>query len=353
MLLYIHIPFCDSKCGYCAFNSLTNMIHYKKEYLEAIKADLIHSLNLVTSLNNGLLKKLDSIYIGGGTPNTLAPKDYEDIFNILQKYISKDTEINIELNPNASKFEVLWEFKNLGINRFSIGIQSFREDKLKLLDRIHSVESAKEFIQKAIKCDIYTSIDLIYDTRLDSKDSIKEELNLASSLGIGHISCYTLSIDENSRFYTKNKNPTLDSSLCYELKERLELLGFNQYEVSNYAKTHKSKHNLGYWQYKDYIGIGLGAVGKINNKRFYKQDNFQSYLKNPFQYKIEILSKNDIILEKIFLGVRSEVGVNPSIIKNKNKLEILVENKKCILKNNRIYNTNYFLADEIALWLEN
>lgn len=318
------------------------MLKFKDSYLAALQSDLESSLYLLED------KKLESIYIGGGTPNTLEPKDYESIFKILPN----DIEITMELNPNASRFEVLRELKELGVNRFSIGIQSFRDEKLRLLQRIHNVKIATNFIENAIKCGVNTSIDLIYDTKLDSKDSLKYELEIASSLGIGHISCYALSIDTNSLFYMQNKNPTLESSLCYELKEILQDFGFYQYEVSNYSRTHKSRHNLGYWEYKDYIGIGLGAVGKIDNKRYYKQDDFKAYLANPTLSKIEILSDKDMRLEQIFLGARSEVGINKELITNKKRLDILLEEQKCYLKNGRIFVNNYFLADEIALWLE-
>ncbi len=318
------------------------MLDFKEQYLSSLEIDLAKSLQNI--------KKLDSIYIGGGTPNTLNANDFERLFKLLESKIECFSEITIELNPNVCESNILMEFKNLGINRFSIGVQSFREDKLKLLERNHSKKLAINFIENALKCDIDTSIDLIYDTILDSASSLKEELEMASLLGIGHISCYALSIDKNSRFYIKNKNPTLDNSLCYELKETLEKLNFNQYEVSNYAKTHKSKHNLGYWQYQDYIGVGLGAVGKINQNRFYKESNFKAYLKNPTNCRIERLESNDIVLEKIFLGARSEVGIERNIVKSP-KLQDLLDSKICVVKDNRIFSLNYFLADEITLWL--
>lgn len=347
MLLYIHIPFCASKCGYCGFNSLTNMLDFKRQYLEALKNDLI------TSLPFG--EKFSSVYIGGGTPNMLNPSDYEEIFSILQGRIEQDAEITIELNPNALQASILREFSDLGINRFSIGVQSFNERKLQLLEREHSPKIAYKFIENALKCGVSVSIDLIYDTLLDSKDLLESELENAASLGTGHISCYTISLDKNSAFFRKNKNIMRDSSLCYALKEILAKHNFTQYEVSNFAKTHKSKHNLGYWAYSDYIGVGLGAVGKTTSEngiyRAYKSGDFKAYLSNPNAVKKEFLSENDIILEKIFLGLRSEIGVEKSLIRNAERLKILLENGKVLQKNGLIYATNYFLADEIALWL--
>lgn len=319
------------------------MLSFSKVYLESLKLDLINALKNI--------KKIETVYIGGGTPNTLETDDFIEIFRILGSHITSDTEITIELNPNNKDATSLALFKNLGINRFSIGVQSFRDDKLRLLERNHNPKIATRFIENAIKCDISVSIDMIYDTRLDTVKSIKNELQIANNLGIGHISCYALSIDNNSRFYTKNKNPILKNTLCYEIKEILESYNFSQYEVSNYAKTHKSKHNLGYWQYKEYLGIGLGAVSRIEDKRIYRQNNLQSYIENPTQTTNEILSKEDKRLERIFLGLRSEVGVDVDDIYNKDKLRILLDSGKCKKIDSRIYATNYFLADELALWL--
>ena len=441
-MLYIHIPFCTSKCGYCGFNSLTNMLEFKQKYLDCLCADLKNELDSWDNLSLGMRftrslphcvvnrqsvlfpsneanfvqshtantsiacsnrldstnrtkiaksknfpslvdgnlsalplpcggglrgwvksKKFHSIYIGGGTPNTLNPSDYEQIFRILEPKIAPHTEITMELNPNVSSIETLNAFKDLGVNRFSIGVQSFYADKLRLLERNHSPKIARDFIDSALKCGVKTSIDLIYGTILDSPKRLCFELENALNLGVGHISCYSLSIDKNSAFFRERKNPTRESSLCYELKEFLDLRGFTQYEVSNFArdKSQKSRHNLGYWAYRDYIGVGLGAVGKITDfdsqgglqvARIYKQGDFGAYLRNPCAIKRESLSPSDIRLEKIFLGFRSEVGVDSAIITNKERLNLLLQSDKIRAQNGKIYATNYFIADEMVLWVE-
>lgn len=308
-------------------------------------------------------KKFHSIYIGGGTPNTLNPSDYEQIFRILEQKIAPHTEITMELNPNVSSIETLNAFKDLGVNRFSIGVQSFYADKLRLLERNHSPKIARDFIESALKCGVKTSVDLIYGTILDSPKRLRFELENTLNLGVGHISCYSLSIDKNSAFFRERKNPTRESSLCYELKAILESQRFAQYEVSNFArdKSQKSRHNLGYWAYRDYIGVGLGAVGKITDfdsqgglqvARIYKQGDFGAYLRNPCAIKRESLSPSDIRLEKIFLGFRSEVGVDSAIITNKERLNLLLQSDKIRAQNGKIYATNYFIADEMVLWVE-
>lgn len=413
-MLYIHIPFCTSKCGYCGFNSLTNMLEFKQKYLDCLCADLKNELDSWDNLSLGMRftrslphcvvnrqsvlfpsneanfvqshtantsiacsnrldstnrtkiaksKKFHSIYIGGGTPNTLNPSDYERIFKILQPKIAPHTEITMELNPNVSSIETLKAFKDLGVNRFSIGVQSFYADKLRLLERNHSPKIVRDFIESALKCGVKTSIDLIYGTILDSPKRLCFELENALNLGVGHISCYSLSIDKNSAFFRECKNPTRESSLCYEIKAILESQRFAQYEVSNFArdKSQKSRHNLGYWAYRDYIGVGLGAVGKITDfdsqgglqvARIYKQGDFGAYLRNPCAIKRESLSPSDIRLEKIFLGFRSEVGVDSAIITNKERLNLLLQSDKIRAQNGKIYATNYFIADEMALWVE-
>ena len=376
------------------------MMEFKEKYLEALCIDLENELDSAESQNLGenkmcdstqnksfcyfwllpkvesLLplnfnlpndakschtgKKLHSIYIGGGTPNTLTPRDFEQIFKILSPKIAPNTEITMELNPNASPKETLIAFKDLGVNRFSIGVQSFCENKLKLLERNHSPKIARQFIENALNCGVKVSIDLIYDTILDSDKSLRFELENALNLGVGHISCYALSIDKNSAFYAKGKNPTRESSLCYELKAILEANGFMQYEVSNFAKIkggHKSAHNLGYWDYCDYVGVGLGAVGKITGKngvyRTYKNSDFGAYLANPKAFRREFLNQSDIRLEKIFLGFRSEIGVESALIANKNRLDLLEKSGKIRTKGDRVFATNYFVADEITLWADN
>lgn len=343
MLLYIHIPFCRSKCGYCGFNSLTNALAYKDKYLETLKFDLESTLCGIPNLS--------SIYIGGGTPNTLLPSDYEGIFGILESRIKNDCEISIELNPNALDCGILRDFKALGINRFSIGIQSFNEAKLRLLERDHSPKIAQRFVENAIKCNISVSIDFIYDTALDTEESLKCELESANALGIGHISCYALSIDTNARFSALSYPPIAQNSLCYALQEILSNYGFSQYEVSNFAKTHKSKHNLGYWQYKEYLGVGLGAVSRVGNSRIYRQNDLLSYIKNPLNARVESLNAHDMRVERIFLGLRSEVGVAMDDIVESNKLGILLNSGKCYEKDSTIFANDYFLADELALWL--
>jgi oxygen-independent coproporphyrinogen-3 oxidase len=336
-LLYIHIPFCDSKCNYCAFNSYTNLNHLKKDYFDALKKQFL-------SLNPTNYK---TVFIGGGTPSTMPVKFYEKLFNLLNPYIKNCEEITIECNPNVS-YEWLKEIKNFGVNRISFGVQSFNEEKLKFLNRNHSKLQAINSILNAKKAGFDNiNIDLIYATALDNKELLKNDLKTAFSLPITHISAYSLTIEEGTKFegdFSKRKDDEeLEVWFINKIKER-----FNQYEISNFGKT--CIHNLGYWQLKEYTGIGAGAVGFKNKKRYYTQTNVYEYIKNPTNYKIELLNDEDIKKEKILLGLRSIIGFEKNLL-NENELKranILIEEKKLYEKDKKIFSYDFLLADALS-----
>ena len=343
MLLYIHIPFCDSKCYYCSFNSYTDILYLKEEYFKALKKQLLFELKRFN------LKKLTSIYIGGGTPSAVNANLYEDIFKTLTPFITSDTEITTEANPNSLTNEWIKDMKSFGVNRVSLGVQSFDDKKLRFLGRNHNSLEAKKAIETSLNYIDNLSIDLIYDTILDNKNLLKNDLKTAFSFPITHLSSYSLTIEKGTTFFKKQNLTKDDQNLSVWFINQIKNSGFLQYEISNFAKK-KSIHNLGYWQGKDYIGVGSGAVGFLKNKRFYPTKNVKEYIKNPLKIEVENLTIKNLIDEKIFLGLRSEVGVDIKLLDNK-KVKILLDEDKVILKNNRIFNKDYFLADTIALFL--
>jgi oxygen-independent coproporphyrinogen-3 oxidase len=336
-MLYIHIPFCDSKCNYCAFNSYTNLNHLKKYYFNAIKKQFLKEK-----------REFSTIFIGGGTPSTMPISFYEKLFNLIQTKNIK--EITIEANPNTS-YEWLKEIKNLGVNRISFGVQSFNEDKLKFLNRNHSKIQAIKVIENAKKAGFDNiNIDLIYSTALDNKKLLKEDLEIAFSLPINHISAYSLTIEKGTKFendFSKRKeDEALEIWFIEKLKEK-----FFHYEISNFGKI--CMHNLGYWQLKEYVGIGAGAVGFKNKTRYYTQTNVYEYIKNPTKYKIEMLSNEDIKKEKILLGLRSIVGFEKNLL-NENELKrvnILIEEKKLYEKDEKIFSYDFLLADALSYYI--
>lgn len=349
MLLYIHIPFCDSKCSYCSFNSYVDKFHLKEQYMKALALQLKHELERF----NAQESSIESVFIGGGTPSTVEPKLYKSIFQILQPYLQKDIEITSEANPNSATKEWLKGMQNLGVNRISFGVQSFNKEKLKTLNRAHSPEDAINAIKNAKTVGFKNiSLDLIYATLGDTKELLEHDIQTAFSLPINHISAYALTIEEGTAFQTQPHMAKETLELTSWIFAEIEKHGFKQYEISNFG-SYKSSHNLGYWQYKDYIGLGSGAVGSLEQTRYYPTPNIEAYIKNPLEIKEETLNEEEIKIEKIFLGFRSIVGVHTDIFNGAelSQANILVQEKKLVLKNNIFYNLDYLLADEITLFI--
>lgn len=296
---------------------------------------------------------IESIFIGGGTPSTVEPKYYKAIFERVKPYLMDGIEITSEANPNSATYEWLEGMYALGVNRISFGVQSFNKDKLKILNRAHSATQAREAILNAKEVGFRNiSLDLIYATLGDTKELLKDDLENAFLLPINHLSAYSLIIEEGTPFQTKPYMSKEKLSLTSWLFESIQKHGFEQYEISNFG-NYKSTHNLGYWTYKDYIGLGSGAVGKLGLQRYYPTSNVEEYINNPTLIKTESLSEEDKKTEKIFLGFRCCIGVHIDILneKERQRANILVDEKKLIFKNDTFYNTEYLLADEIALFI--
>jgi oxygen-independent coproporphyrinogen-3 oxidase len=298
-------------------------------------------------------EEIETLFIGGGTPSTVSPELYKPLFSLLKPYLKKDSEITSEANPNSATKEWLEGMKNLGVNRISFGTQSFNEKKLKLLNRAHSPSQAIDAVNNANKVGFKNiSLDLIYATLGDTKELLQHDIETAFSLPINHLSAYALTIEEGTAFASTPEMSKEQLSLTRWIFKTIQEHGFEQYEISNFG-SYKSQHNIGYWKYKDYIGLGSGAVGKLDTKRFYPQTVIEEYIKNPLDIKEEILSEEDIRIEKIFLGFRSFIGVYKDTF-TKNELEranILLEEKKLHYKNETFYNIDFLLADEITLFI--
>jgi oxygen-independent coproporphyrinogen-3 oxidase len=351
MLLYIHIPFCDSKCHYCAFNSYTSLHHLQDKFTEALCKQLIFELNANKD------KKITTIFIGGGTPSTIGIKHYHQIFQILNPYLSTVEEITIEANPNSANEKWLSGIFDLGINRISFGVQSFNDKKLDFLGRNHNSSMAIKAIENAYKIGFkHINCDIIYDTILDTKKLLDNDLKIIKDLPIDHISAYSLTLEDGTNFFDKSDVKVDDEDMARYIFDQLRLLGFEQYEISNFAKNKQSqsKHNLGYWEYEEYIGAGAGAVGCINKRRLYTHQDINKYIKSPTTYEnIERLSNDDIKTEKVLLGFRCIIGIDENIlnINEQKKMEELKELGKVNFNNNRYYANDFLLADELALYV--
>jgi len=298
-------------------------------------------------------KEIESIFIGGGTPSTIEPKLYQSIFKKLKPLLKKDAEITIEANPNSATKKWLEGIYVLGINRISFGVQSFHAKKLKALNRSHSPQDALKAVELAREIGFRNiSLDLIYNYQGDTEELLKTDIDKAFSLPINHISAYELTIEPKTKFYHTPELKQESDDLAFFVAKEIRDRGFKQYEISNFG-NYQSYHNQGYWELKDYIGIGAGAVGFKDNIRYYPTTNIDRYIVNPLEIKEEILSKEEILTEKFFLGLRSTIGIDEKILDSttKKKADFLVEKSKLIKIDNRYINPNFFISDELVLYL--
>lgn len=248
--------------------------------------------------------------------------------------------------------------KNLGINRISFGVQSFHPQKLHFLGRIHDQNMIFKVLEKAHKAGFSNiNIDLIYDTCLDNKKMLEFELSHLEQIKplITHLSAYNLSLEPHTAFANKKHfKKNAPNLMKFFIKELIQA-GFFQYEISNFAKTpsYICKHNLAYWQAKNHLACGLSAVGFYKNKRFYTTKSLQVYIQNPIFRSIENLSHKDLNLEHLFLGLRSIIGIDENKLDalQKEKIKTLLKEKKIFYKNQRYFNPNFLLSDELALYL--
>ena len=321
--------------------------------MNALKKQLKNDLeNYVINHN----KKIETVFIGGGTPSTIKPSEYEEIFEMIKPYLEEFAEITTEANPNSASYEWLENMKKLGVNRISFGVQSFDNDKLKFLGRAHNANSAIKAIQnaksigfKGINCDI------IYGVQNDTMESLKKDFDTAFSLPITHLSAYSLTIEEGTKFFDRSSVKIDDEELSYEIFDYINKNGFHQYEISNFAKNKESesKHNYGYWQHKEYLGVGAGAVGYVNQERHYPSKSIEEYIQNPLDYEIEKIDLDDVKTEKILLGFRSLNGVEISLFNEEEmkKIDDLISHNKVYIEENRVFNKNFLLSDELALYI--
>ncbi|MEA2047224.1 MAG: radical SAM family heme chaperone HemW [Campylobacterota bacterium] len=349
MLVYIHIPYCDSKCNYCSFNTYVDKFDTRQAYMEALQRQLRFELERFATRE----KSVETLFIGGGTPSTVAPELYAPLFTLLKPYLRKDAEITTEANPNSATKEWLQGMKGLGVNRVSFGVQSFDSDKLKALNRAHDPQQAKDAIHYASRLGYqHISLDLIYNYQGDTKSLLLHDIEQAFSLPIDHISAYELTIEEGTPFSKTPQVRQENETLAFFVAEEIERRGFKSYEISNYG-TYQSKHNKGYWELKDYIGAGAGAVGFLKERRFYPQTGIENYITDPLDIREEALSEEELLTEKIFLGLRSSIGIEKSLLSPKMtvKADMLCEKKKLYDDKTRYYNNNFFLSDELALYI--
>ncbi len=318
--LYIHIPFCVKKCEYCDFLSWNAGEEERQQYVAA----LLSEIESYREFAKGY--RVSTIFIGGGTPSVLLPKQME---NILQKIyeifeLERRPEITVEVNPGTVDEEKLQCYKENGVNRLSMGLQSVKDEKLRLLGRIHTYQEFVESYELARKAGVDNiSIDLISSVPGQTLQEWKEELETAAAQNPEHISVYQLIIEEGTPFYEKYaEHPELlpDEETSREIYlwtgKFLKEAGYEQYEISNYAKPGKeSRHNLKYWERGDYLGLGLGAASMVRNIRMSNTKDMRTYLERCDKPKtmredVQFLEEPRQMEEFMFLGLRKTRGVS-------------------------------------------
>ncbi len=366
MLLYIHIPFCIKKCAYCDFLSVPADGEKVSLYVKSLIEDIVHSSEEFKGheiklkpdgqndhqteknkngqwieknetdpsgeeVENGgqQLKeankkdsvKVETIYIGGGTPSFIDAAHITEILSAVKTCydVAENAEITIEVNPCSVTKEKLNAYKEAGVNRISMGVQSFDNDALKTLGRVHNAETAVK-AYSMIRQTGFTNINLdLISCIPGEKKSFEASLEMVKNLNPEHISVYQLIIEEGTPFYEKFgpdsgyvRNEDEEAEVYLKTAEFLKNAGYEHYEISNFAKKgYRSRHNCGYWQQKDYIGCGAGAVGCVNGVRYRKHTDIEAYIKNPHYISIEDrLTQDDVKKEYIMLGLRTIDGVS-------------------------------------------
>jgi len=365
--IYIHIPFCKQACHYCDFHFSTNQ-SYKSEMISG----LCREIDLQRDYLSG--EPIETIYFGGGTPSVLSNLELAQILEKISKTfpIVHSPEITLEANPDDLSKQTLENFKSLGINRLSIGIQSFQDEFLKFMNRAHNKEQSFKAVANAQEVGFDNiSVDLIYGIPHPNHEPFLNDLNQLIDLQTSHISAYCLTIEPKTAFgkwvhQGKMQNP--DENFAAEqfeiLMSTFEKAGIEQYEISNFARNQQySKHNTNYWKGVKYLGIGPGAHSYNGKARQYNIANNAIYLrelgKNNLSYEIENLTDTNIFNEYILTSIRTIWGLSINTLKKINleyykeietEMAILIESEHLILKNDRISLSRQgkFLADEIT-----
>ena len=307
--LYIHIPFCKSKCYYCDFNSYSNKDCLVERYIETVKKEIL-SLNLEQYI-------IKTIYIGGGTPSIINEKYIEEILKCVDLFAVQ--EITIEVNPGTVTFEKLKKYFEIGINRLSIGLQTTHNELLRSIGRIHTFEHFLNTYEMAREVGFKNiNVDLMLGLPGQSLIDLQKSLENVVELRPEHISVYSLILEEDTVLYNRVMNKEislcddeLERKMYWEVKRFLESNGYKHYEISNFAlEGFESVHNTDCWRQKEYIGIGAGASSFLNDKRYTNSSLIEEYIENNEAVLEEVLDDNSKMKEFVMLGLRKIEGIS-------------------------------------------
>lgn len=367
--IYIHIPFCKKACTYCDFHFSTTFEKYRTQLIDAICLEIKTRQTYVPS------KHINTIYFGGGTPSLLNNEELSKILNQINTIFTVDcnAEITLEANPDDINEQKLNEWQSHGINRLSIGVQSFRESDLRWMNRAHKLEDAHNALRSAKNKGFELSLDLMYGLPNLSKSEWIQNIESALNYHPEHISAYCLTVEENTALYKQVKTGRIALSTNEEEAEQFSILqytliknGYEHYEISNFAKNQKyAKHNSNYWLGQPYLGVGPSAHSYNVKSRSWNIKNNSRYIQkinnNESVTETEVLSQTDIFNESLLIGLRTKWGVNLTqlqkdlVIRSEFQAQlnnILSENKAYISENHLILtNEGKAYADAIAAQL--
>ncbi len=353
--LYVHIPFCRSKCLYCDFNSYKYDESDSRSYIEALLREL-DEYNKIYSF------RYKTVFIGGGTPTVI---NYFLIGSIMEKiapFINSGAEVTMESNPGTVTLESLRYYRSLGINRLSIGLQAWQGELLKRLGRIHGPEDFLHAFESARESGFDNiNADLIFALPNQTLGMWKETLKKTADLGVDHISCYSLILEEGTGLYDQYKKGRVqlpdeetDREMYSTAIEILGSYGYGQYEISNFARKGKEcRHNLIYWRNEEYLGVGAGSHSRLGSKRFWNYKDIASYIRFINEGKLPVegseeLSPGEEMWETIFLSLRLNEGLNIIGFKTKYDIDFL-EKYGDVLK--RLINQGLVIIEDNSLKL--
>lgn len=315
--LYIHIPFCKNKCFYCDFPSFSGKESLMIDYAKALSKEIYETCHD---------KLISTIFIGGGTPTYLCIEGWKIIAESIKKlkFVNEDFEFTVEGNPNSFKEEQLEIFKEIGVNRISMGLQAMQNHHLKAIGRIHTIEDFEKSYSMVREYGFNNiNVDLMFGLPNQTLEQWVESLEKAIKLNPEHLSCYSLIIEEGTKFHNLYENETLllpneevERDMYAVTKEILKKNGYEQYEISNYAKRGlECKHNKIYWELKNYVGCGSSSHSYMNGIRYRNESNIEKYIERINTRNTAVVeeiknSLNDDIEEFMFLGLRLTEGIS-------------------------------------------
>ena len=356
--LYIHVPFCSKRCIYCDFYSTTLGRDLRQQYTDALCREI--------KLYRG--EELSTIYFGGGTPSQLTFLQLSQIFETIHHNFSlmSDAEITMEANPDDVTQEFIVELARLGVNRVSLGIQTFNDEHLKFLNRRHSAQEAIQAVERIDSVGIKNiSVDLIYGLPNETLEEWREDVRQALSLPITHLSSYCLMIEEGTVLFklwekgqVKEVEEEMELSMFQTLIEMTEREGFEHYEISNFARAgFHSQHNSRYWQGLPYIGCGPGAHGFDGHTRRSNNADLRAYIAEPGlpPYSVENLTEEERFEELVFTRMRMMQGLNLQEVPSDKRQQLLLRakpfidkgNLECVNNHLRLTRSGIFISDYI------